>query len=114
MARGSAPAKARLAALYESGRGEAEDASKAIGLFETAAVEGNAFAQLRIGKKYATGEGVEQDYVRAHKWVNLAAIGGNAEAIKLRDTFSKLMTREQIAQAQKLAREWIVESRAKK
>ena len=45
--------------------------------------------------------------------MNLAAIEGNGEAIKLRDTFAKLMTREQIAEAHRLAREWISRSRAK-
>jgi TPR repeat protein len=50
------------------------------------------------------GRGVPQDYVLAHMWFNLsAARGGSAER---RDSILHQMTREQIAEAQKLAREW--------
>ena len=41
-----------------------------------------------------------------HMWFNLAAAQGHEAAVKNRDTVSKLMDREQVAQAQKLAREW--------
>ena len=52
------------------------------------------------------------DYVQAHKWVNLAAAAGDAEAAKSRDVFAKLMTAEQVAEAQRLAREWTQKHRA--
>ncbi len=55
---------------------------------------------------YAKGEGVLQDYVQAHKWFNLAAIRGSDEARDNRDFVAEEMTRDQIAQAQRLAREW--------
>jgi hypothetical protein len=63
-------------------------------------------AQYSAGIAYGSGRGVEQDYVQAHKWVNLAAAGSFAEASKSRDIFDKLMTLDQIAEAQKLARQW--------
>jgi TPR repeat protein len=81
-------------------------------LYETAADKGDAFAQMQLGLRYAKGEGVTQDYVQAHKWVNLAAVGGDAEAAKSRDVFAKLMTAEQVAEAQRLAREWTQKHRA--
>jgi hypothetical protein len=52
--------------------------------------------------------------VEAHKWVNLAAAEGDREAAKSRDVFAKLMTAEQVAEAQRLAREWTVRRADKK
>jgi TPR repeat protein len=49
---------------------------------------------------------VAQDYVRAHMWYNLSASNGNAEAVIDRDELAKKMSAAQIAEAQKLAREW--------
>ena len=60
---------------------------------------------------YAWGTGVPQDYVQAHMWFNLAVSrsrSGEAydTAAELRDAFADLMTPAQIAEAQKLARQW--------
>ena len=38
-------------------------------------------------------------------WYNLAAVKGDADAVKSRDIIAKKMTTQQIAEAQKLARE---------
>ena len=49
-----------------------------------------------------------QDYVLAHMWFNLSASKGPApNAAKNRDLIATLMTPGQIAEAQKLARDWI-------
>ena len=55
---------------------------------------------------YATGKGVPQDYVRAHMWFNLSAAQGIQNAARKRDDIATRMTPAQIAEAQKLAREW--------
>ena len=55
---------------------------------------------------YAKGQGVPQDYVRAHMWFNIAAAQGDQDAVKNKDRAAALMTPAQIAEAQKLAREW--------
>jgi TPR repeat protein len=56
---------------------------------------------------YANGHGVPQDYVLAHMWFNLAAATGMVEtAAADRDMVAAKMTPAQIAEAQKLAREW--------
>ena len=51
-----------------------------------------------------------QDYVLAHMWYNLAASRSTGEERKksadLRDALARLMTPAQIAEAQRLAREW--------
>ena len=56
---------------------------------------------------YATGRDVEADLVVAHKWFNLAAVRGNPSALARRIEISQEMSAEQIAEAQKLAREWL-------
>jgi TPR repeat protein len=58
---------------------------------------------------YLNGEGVPQDYVQALMWFNLAASefdGSCEEAHKIREGIAAKMTPAQIAEAQKLAREW--------
>jgi hypothetical protein len=52
------------------------------------------------------GQGVPEDYVIAHMWFSLAAAGGDRNAAKGRDLVATRMTPAQIAEAQKLAREW--------
>ena len=67
---------------------------------------GNAEAQFNLGLKYANGEGVPQDYVLAHMWLNLARAQGLEEAEENMPKLLNRMTKEQIAEAQKMAREW--------
>ena len=55
---------------------------------------------------YENGDGVPQDYIQAHMWFNLAGARGDAQGIKDRDALSREMTPDQIAEAQRLAREW--------
>ncbi len=58
---------------------------------------------------YVDGSGVPQDYVMAHMWIDLAAAKSSDDRetyVTLRDTLAALMTPEQIAQAQQLARDW--------
>ena len=74
--------------------------------YRLAADQGDADAQNNLGVMYANGEGVPQDYVRAHMWFNLSAAQGNQDAAENRDSIAKRMTPAQIAEAQKLAREW--------
>ncbi len=55
---------------------------------------------------YYEGEGVPQDYVLVHMWCNLSAAQGNKDGAELRDLITKLMTPTQVAEAQRLARDW--------
>ncbi len=61
---------------------------------------------------YETGQGVPKDLVQAYMWLSLAAAWPHIEPdvqISLqerRDKVAKRMTPAQIAEAQKLAREW--------
>ena len=64
-------------------------------------------AQYNLGQSYTHGEGVTQDYVEAYKWWSIASANGDEVAKGDRDLISKSMTPNQIAEAQKLTREWI-------
>ena len=82
------------------------DYATALRLVRPLADQGNALAQSNLGFMYANGQGVPQDYVQAHKWLNLAAAAGDQSAVKSRDLVAGKMTPAQIAEGQKLAREW--------
>jgi TPR repeat protein len=75
--------------------------------------KGDPFAQYYLGVMYRYGRGVPQDYVLAHMWFTLAmARFDKAEkhdrgvALVAREFIVDNMTPAQIAEAQKLAREW--------
>lgn len=68
----------------------------------------------RLGLEASTGgEDGAFDLIIAHKWFNLAAMQGNLEARAYRAELAKEMTAEEIAEAQKLAREYLATHRAK-
>jgi hypothetical protein len=56
---------------------------------------------------YCSGRDVDYDLVEAHKWFNLAALRGNQDAKRYRAELSREMSRQEIATAQKRAREWL-------
>ena len=62
-------------------------------------------AQHNLGRVYAQGRGTPKDNVKAYFWLELASrtIG---EARNDRDVLGSTMTPEQIAEAQRLVREW--------
>lgn len=74
--------------------------------FRSLAEQGDEDAQTMLGYMYASGKGVLQDYIQAHLWFNLAAAQGNERAYKAREKISEVMTSQQVAEAQSLAREW--------
>jgi len=63
----------------------------------------------QLGIKYAAGRDVARDYVVAHKWFNLAALHGSEKAKGERAALAQEMTREEIFEAQRLARAWIAQ-----
>jgi uncharacterized protein len=77
------------------------------GHMELAAQTGAPDALFELGMLYATGRDVDADLVSAHKWFNLAAARGNASALSYRVELAREMSTEQVAEAQKLAREWL-------
>ena len=75
--------------------------------YEDDAKKGRADALYNLGLAYSTGQGVTVDYVAAHKWFNLAAMRGIEEAKSWRAQISRELAPSQIAEAQRLAREWL-------
>ncbi len=97
--------------MYEKGLGVPHDHAEAVKWFRKATEQGDADAQNNLGVMYGMGRGVPQDYVQAHMWFNLAvpnlAAGANRDtAVENRDNVSAKMTPAQIAEVQRLAREW--------
>ena len=103
---GDAIAQQYLGVMYIDGEGVPQNYAEAFKWYRLAADQSIANAQLCLGSMYATGKGVPQDYVRAHMWFNLSAAQGNENAENARDNIAKRLTPAQIAEAQKLAREW--------
>jgi len=66
--------------------------------------KGSSISQYFLGVMYIDGEGVLQDFCRAHMWLNIASSQGHKSANQQLDKLTKLMTANQIAEAQKLAR----------
>jgi hypothetical protein len=77
------------------------------GHMELAAQTGGADALFELGMLYATGRVVDANLVVAHKWFNLAAARGNTTARTYRLELAQEMSADQVAEAQKLAREWL-------
>jgi len=62
---------------------------------------------FRLGMMYSTGASVPADMVAAHKWFNIAAMRGNAKAARLRREIAEEMSHDEIAAAQRAARDWM-------
>jgi TPR repeat protein len=82
------------------------DYATAVRLISPLAEQGDANAQYNLGIFYYYGLGVPQDRVRAHMWLDLAAMQGRESAATFRDRVARIMNPAQIAEAQKLARDW--------
>jgi hypothetical protein len=103
---GYAAAQYSLGCLYEFGQGVLQDDAQAREWYLKAAMQGLISAQGRLGSLYAEGRGVSQDYVQAHMWFNLAAELGHARMSTQIDQIAKKMSPLQIAESQRLTREW--------
>jgi TPR repeat protein len=106
---GHAEAEYQLSRCCFEGRGVTKDTTAAVIWLRRAAGQGNAAAQNRLGVCYERGEGVTRDLIQAHKWFNLAAAQDATAAPDIRVSLAKVetqMTQEQIAEAQRLAREF--------
>jgi len=104
---GNALASLVLSSMYGIGNGVPKDEKLMFKWLRKSAEQGSVVAQFSLGMMYAKGEGVPTDNVLAHMWFNLSAANGEGEAIRVRDIFEKKMTPQQIAEAQRLSRDWI-------
>ena len=113
-------------AFDNAGRDVPQDDAEALKWHRIAAEQGHALAQYSLGVMYVDDKGVPRDDVQAHLWFNLAAtllqsrqdvsIDPSFQGVTL-DKFPLLpfqlggtverMTPEQLAEARRLAREWM-------
>lgn len=108
---GHAEAQFDLGKMYSEGVGVPKDDYQAAVWWDKAANQGNLEAQLALGFAYAVGKGVPRDDVRAYFWDNIAAAQLKDETrrsavVWFREDVAKRMTPAQIAEAQRLSREW--------
>lgn len=107
---GLASAQTNLGDMYSRGAGGLlQDDVAAAQLFESAARKGDGYAQFNIGLAYRDGRGVKEDVVVAYAWLNLVTTAANSprpDGSPERDQLAQLLTKEQVAEGQRLAREW--------
>ena len=107
---GDAEGQFNLGVMYDEGKGIPQDRAEAARWYQLAADHGHVSAQFNLGLMYGSGKGVPQDDVEAHMWLNLATAQASAEErdeyVNERDNVAARMTPEQIAEAQRRAREW--------
>jgi TPR repeat protein len=104
---GKADAQYVVGAMYYTGNAVPQDQKTAVQWFRRAAEQGHPDAQQALGlmTRYHVA-GVQQDMVIAYMLWNLAAAGGNANAVEQRAAIARLMTQEQLDEAQALSRNW--------
>lgn len=113
-AAGNAEAQTLLGAMYWSGEGVPRDHTEAAKWYLRAAEKGYARAQNDIGFMYGFGEGIPpRDDVQAYKWLTLAIERYTAknqdrldQAVKDLATLANRMSPAQIANAERLVRQW--------
>ena len=104
---GHAGAQSALGLKYASGAGVPEDDVEAVRWYRLAAEQGYAEAQWLLGSMYGDGDGVPQDDVLAYMWFDVSSAQGHGSAQESKDIIEGRMSREQIAEAQELSREWL-------
>ena len=103
---GHADAQLYLYFMYYNGHGVPTDYNKAFKWCYKSANQGHAGAQTEVAGMYGLGQGVpQQDNIRSYMWYNLASSGGSELATRNKEKLSKIMSPEEIAQAQRLSSE---------
>ena len=96
-----------LGSAYRLGvGGVSKNQSEAVKWYRLAAEQGYPGSQMSLGIYYLLGEGVPKDNVFAYMWANLAAAQGQKGAEKLRDSIEKELSKKQLAEAQRMTRNW--------
>ncbi|HUA37924.1 MAG TPA: SEL1-like repeat protein [Candidatus Sulfopaludibacter sp.] len=104
---GHAAAQYGLGRCYGSGTASAENFAEMLKWYHKAANQGYGSAQYSLGCCYAHGRVVPKNLVEAYKWLTLAWAQKKLSSVDEKpDKLAALMTPEQIAEAQRLAREF--------
>ena len=109
-AQGGAGGQLNLGIMYTTGQSVPQDYAEAARWYRLAAEQGYVQAQYNLGILYIDGQGVARDFVEAHMWISLAAAQSSGEdherLVRGRDGLAGEMTPDQVAEAQRRAREW--------
>ena len=105
---GYAVAQHNVGACYVNGSGVEKNYQQAAKWYLKAAEQNFRSSQYAVAFSYANGLGVPKDYVVAYKWWNLAAVHGDDvdKAKAMLAEIERRMTAEEVAQGQRLAREF--------
>lgn len=101
---GNADAQYELGNALREGTGVVQDYERAARWLTLAASNGHPDAQYALGQMYHAGVGVPADNVKAYVWFNLAAAQDVAGATLQRDVILRVLTPEQVLEAQAEAR----------
>ncbi len=75
------------------------------------AARGDQDAYFELGIAYSSGtEGIDVDLIQAHKWFNLASMTGDERSQQCRAEVADEMSAREIAEAQRQARAWLMET----
>jgi TPR repeat protein len=103
---GDSYAQRFLGASFYLGLGVTQDYAEAAKWYKKAAEQGDSSAQNILGAMYEMGKGIPKDYVEAYKWFSISGESGNGYGQLYRKKIEKRkMTPDQIAEAQRLAKE---------
>ena len=107
---GHTVAQFNLGQMYKEGRGVKQDYRQAAAWLRKAADRGHPLAQLQVGTMCAAGTGIDKDAVEGYKWLHLVILRSRGfmhdSAERTRDDIAREMTPDQIAEAQRQAKDW--------
>lgn len=102
---GDADSQRLLGLAYQNGEGVEYDVNEALHWYERAAASGDADSQILLGWLHGYSTDIEHDLITALKWYSIAYL--DLSVAKTRTaSLRKRMTSAQIAEAERLAREW--------
>ncbi|MDG4596580.1 MAG: tetratricopeptide repeat protein [Candidatus Contendobacter sp.] len=99
-------AQFNLGVLYDQGKGVPQDNALAMQWYRKAAEQGLPQAQVNLAIMYEEGQGVPPDYAQAYFWYTLADGQGDSQAPQAKQDVAKKMTRAQVEEAERRAREF--------
>jgi TPR repeat protein len=110
---GNAFAQFALGTMFDNGDGVAQDYVEAVRWYKRAVEQGETNAMVSLAYAYEKGRGVQLDYSEAYRWYNVAVAltpsSDDARNMYLasRDAIGAKLSRSQVSEAQKQAREWM-------
>jgi len=103
----NAYAQHSIGVRYRDGDGVPQNFEEAAKWISKAAEQSHHGAFIDMGEMYWKGLGVSQNNIQAYMWWRLGALHGDKESERLLDMAAAKMKPSRVAEAQKLAQEWM-------